>query len=311
MMRVSTCGMSTGSCFWKMQDFMQSLQMRWPVAAHIGLSMVTDGERADGMPCCFRVFISEIFSSRGQPASGTPKTLVLKAPLFSLRPVEQLSFALVVALDAVVGLIESAGEIGTGIGELKTLPVPPVAGVELEVIQARGADGFHRNQVMGIELVRSLKQNAGAVLRLASRRERGPCGIACGEAKGFGMFGFVVQPPGDVAGEAQFGERLQQKRFQFAPDSEAINGAGLLLGNARDRFALDEFPLDGKERCKRVGALLKIANLDRDAEECADEVFEVRTDGDDQFGVLLCGNGVGLVPRDDQTEMEGGIARFQ
>ena len=31
--------MLTGSCFWKMQPFMQSLQMRCPVPGHIGLSM--------------------------------------------------------------------------------------------------------------------------------------------------------------------------------------------------------------------------------------------------------------------------------
>ncbi len=37
--RVSTCGMFTGSCFWKMQAFMQSLQMRWPVPGHMGLSI--------------------------------------------------------------------------------------------------------------------------------------------------------------------------------------------------------------------------------------------------------------------------------
>ena len=44
---VSICGMLTGSCFWKMQAFMQSLQMRWPVPGHIGLSIDDDGQRAD------------------------------------------------------------------------------------------------------------------------------------------------------------------------------------------------------------------------------------------------------------------------
>ena len=83
--------MSTGSCFWKMQDFMQSLQMRWPVAAAIGLSMVTMASAPMELPRCLTRFISEIFSSSGQPASVTPKTLVLNAPSFSLRPVEQLS----------------------------------------------------------------------------------------------------------------------------------------------------------------------------------------------------------------------------
>ena len=39
--------MLTGSCFWKMQAFMQSLQMRWPVPGHIGLSMHDERQRAD------------------------------------------------------------------------------------------------------------------------------------------------------------------------------------------------------------------------------------------------------------------------
>ena len=74
-----------------MQDFMQSLQMRWPVAAHIGLSMVTMASAPRLLPRAFTTFISEIFSSSGQPARVTPKTLFLKAPSFSLRPFEQLS----------------------------------------------------------------------------------------------------------------------------------------------------------------------------------------------------------------------------
>ena len=44
-------------------------------------------------PFCLTTFISEIFSSRGQPASVTPNTLALNAPFFSRRPVEQLSLA--------------------------------------------------------------------------------------------------------------------------------------------------------------------------------------------------------------------------
>jgi hypothetical protein len=34
-----------------------------------------DRQRADRLPRCFTTFISEIFSSSGQPASVTPKTL--------------------------------------------------------------------------------------------------------------------------------------------------------------------------------------------------------------------------------------------
>ena len=70
---------------------MQSLQMRCPVAAHIGLSTVTTANAPIGLPFPFTAFISEIFSSRGHPATFTPNTLALNAPSFSLSPVEQLS----------------------------------------------------------------------------------------------------------------------------------------------------------------------------------------------------------------------------
>src|SRR5205085_2680416 len=60
--------MLTGSCFWKMHDFMQSLQMRWPVPGHIGLSMRTSASAAIESPSLCKTCISEIFSSSGQPS---------------------------------------------------------------------------------------------------------------------------------------------------------------------------------------------------------------------------------------------------
>ena len=70
---------------------MQSLQMRWPVAAAIGLSTTIMASAPSGTPSVFRLCISEIFSSSGQPASVTPKTLFLKLPSFSFRPLAQES----------------------------------------------------------------------------------------------------------------------------------------------------------------------------------------------------------------------------
>ena len=72
---------------------MQSLQMRCPVPAHIGLSMVTIASAPIELPRCLTTFISEIFSSSGHPASVTPNALDLNAPVFSFNPVEQESLA--------------------------------------------------------------------------------------------------------------------------------------------------------------------------------------------------------------------------
>src|SRR5678816_4828505 len=83
-----------------MQDFMQSLQMRCPVPATIGLSTAMMPSAASGWPRDFTIWNSEIFSSRGQPFSGTPKTVFLNSAAssgasfwgFSFKPFEQESF---------------------------------------------------------------------------------------------------------------------------------------------------------------------------------------------------------------------------
>ena len=76
-----------------MHDFMQSLQIRWPVPAAIGLSTVIMPSAATGKPSLFSFWNSEIFSSSGQPASDTPNGDFLKPGVgaFSGRPREQES----------------------------------------------------------------------------------------------------------------------------------------------------------------------------------------------------------------------------
>ena len=82
-----------------MHDFMQSLQMRWPVPAAIGLSTQIIASAPTATPSARSLWNSEIFSSSGQPASDTPKTVFLNgsawtlpsAGFFSSRPREQES----------------------------------------------------------------------------------------------------------------------------------------------------------------------------------------------------------------------------
>ena len=65
---------------------MQSLQMRWPVPGHIGLSIITSASAPMASPRLRSRCISEIFSSSGQPASGMPSGLVVTAPFLSRCP---------------------------------------------------------------------------------------------------------------------------------------------------------------------------------------------------------------------------------
>src|SRR5947207_318624 len=94
-----------------MQAFMQSLQMRCPVAAQRGLSTATIASAPMLFPRAATMFISEIFSSSGQPARVTPKTVFLKPPSFSCMPLRQLVCGLVVepAADR-LGIAQFPGE---------------------------------------------------------------------------------------------------------------------------------------------------------------------------------------------------------
>ena len=83
-----------------MHDFMQSLQIRCPVAATSGLSTQITASAPSGTPSARSLWNSEIFSSSGQPASVTPNRLFLNgfsgtgpsAGFFSNSPCAQESF---------------------------------------------------------------------------------------------------------------------------------------------------------------------------------------------------------------------------
>ena len=122
-----------------MHDFMQSLQMRWPVAATIGLSTQMMASAPIARPSLLTFWNSEIFSSSGQPASVTPNGLFLNeaAPrrraAFFLQSMRARVAPLLVAPDAVVGLIERAGEIGARVGQLEALATSQMLEAEAAV----------------------------------------------------------------------------------------------------------------------------------------------------------------------------------
>jgi len=104
-----------------MQDFMQSLQMRWPVAATKGLSTQITASAPMAWPSPYLVELG-IFSSSGQPAWVTPKDVFLEcrgggiagrrrfffAAAFSCKPVSRNPCP-AHGTDAVIGLIEGTG----------------------------------------------------------------------------------------------------------------------------------------------------------------------------------------------------------
>ena len=70
---------------------MQSLQMRWPVAAPIGLSIVDDRQRADRVAAGLdQVHLGDLLLERAARERHAERALLELAGLF-LRPFEQLS----------------------------------------------------------------------------------------------------------------------------------------------------------------------------------------------------------------------------
>ena len=61
---------------------------------------------------------------------------------------------------------------------------------------------FGVDEVMHVQLVRRLEEDAGMVLGFAFGSERGPGGVERGEAEGFGVIGFGFEPARDVIGES-------------------------------------------------------------------------------------------------------------
>ena len=148
--------------------------------------------------------------------------------------------ALVVALDAVVGVVERAGEVGAGVREGEAFAVTPVVAGELELDEAVRFDFVGVDEVLGVQLVRRLEHHASLVFRFALRGKGGPDGVGCGDTELFGMGRFVVQPAVHVGGVAELGERLQHEGFEFVARGCSIHGESLFRRLAGEGFALHE-----------------------------------------------------------------------
>ena len=160
---------------------MQSLQMRWPVAAAMGLSMVTMASAPTAVAVLLHhVHLGDFFIQRATGQRDAEDGL-LEFARFFLQAGGATVFALVVALDAVIGLIERAGQRHAGVGKLESFAIAPVLLGQTELGDAVVLDGFNRDQVHRIELVRHLEEHVAAVMLDSSRRKRGPGGVAlCG-----------------------------------------------------------------------------------------------------------------------------------
>src|SRR6185436_19033830 len=191
---------------------------------------------------------------------------------------------LLVAPDAVVGLVERADQVGALVGEREAFAL---AQLRQRVLgEPTRAFRVHRNQPHEIELVRRLEQHAAAVPGLAFGRQRRPGGVARGRFELRLVRRLVLEPCADLAGVVELGGELKIPRLR-------ILGLDLVQG-----AALDEQALDRPEWSERVMTLGQRLRFRFDAEQARDEVVDVRRERDEELGLFLAAGM--LLPRRKQ-----------
>src|SRR5438874_12023112 len=114
------------------------------------------------------------------------------------------------APDAVIRFVERADEIGARIGEREAFAMAQV----LESVRSEAAARvrMHGHEAHVIELLRCLEKHAGAVLRLAGGRARGPGGVARSELELVRVARFIREPCRHLARELELAELAAEQR---------------------------------------------------------------------------------------------------
>ncbi len=149
--------------------------------------------------------------------------------------------------------------------------------------------GQHRDQTREIELARLPEQHTAAVPRLAGRAGQRPCGVLGGEVEVGFVRRFVLQPTHDMAGEGELVERLAEGAGQGSLGGIGIEAFQRLGLDLVPGTALHEQALARVERSEPMVARGQRAHLRADAEQLADEVFEVGRERDDEVRLLAGG----------------------
>ncbi len=229
------------------------------------------------------------------------------ARLAVAQPVRAAVLALLVAPDAVIRLVKRAGEVGTGVGQRKSL-APPA----LFIGQAQHGDAvldhrLHRHEMHRVDAVRHLEDHALLVTGAAGGRQRCPGGVARGQIERRRVCGLVLEPLRHRSGIARLGERHADERFEVPCQRRAVECGGLFRRHALDRPALDEEPLHRIKRRQRIMARRQFAGLARDAEEIGDEILEQRGERDDEVRFRLAFERGRAAPRRHQPVVQAHV----
>ena len=128
-----------------------------------------DAQRADGVAVLLdHVHLGDLLFERAAGERDAENAVLVLAG-FLAQAGRATVLALVVALDAVMRLVERAGQVHAGIGELEALAMPVMLGMELQLRHAVFEQRFDRHQMIGIDLVRDAETGHPSYVSAARR----------------------------------------------------------------------------------------------------------------------------------------------
>ena len=192
--------------------------------------------------------------------------------------------ALLMAPDAVVGLVERAREARAGVREREALAAPDVvqrvhdiAGLRIDV----GPHEVHRIDALG-----RTEEDAAAISAPSLGGVRRPRGEALGECEVRRVRGLVAEPFEHPGGECELVENPTQPGGDFLLESRAVERFGRVGLDLQHRAPLHELALHPEERGQAMVAVVQVLPRLLDAEKTCHEPVHVRPDGDQQLGFL-------------------------
>ena len=139
-----------------------------------------NGKRADGVAAgLHQIHLGDFLLERAAREDHAEGALLELAALFP-EPLGAGILPLVVAPDAVISVIERAGEIRSLVGQGETVARTAMRGGQLEHRDAVDDLGLDWNEAMRIDLARQLEQHPVSVPVLALRGVRRPGGVLRG-----------------------------------------------------------------------------------------------------------------------------------
>ena len=205
------------------------------------------------------------------------------------------------APDTVIGLVQGACQIGTGVGQLEAPAAANMRRLDGEgggAVDLAALDGVidHGQRV---DLARRLEQHAGGVVVRASFSQKGPGSIFECQVQAAGKAGFVGLPALHLARESQFEGcdiacGSADQAAQFGTKGGAVKACGRRRIMGLGGLALHELALDFEQRRQFMVAFGQGAYFGRNAEELAQKIVHVRAQAQQQLrlGPGIQGRGI-------------------